>query len=77
MALRILVLLACVAAISGCKSTCDQAADVLEEKCGAAAGSDQSDSGESCEADTEILAGCINDNGDKTCAEIQAACFAP
>lgn len=74
MAFPLLALLALLVAVTGCNSKCDSAANVLEEKCGSAAGAED-DSGEACEADTEILAKCVNDNSDKTCAEIQAACY--
>lgn len=77
--MRIVLALSCLALswfATGCNSACDSAANVLEDKCGPAPESDDS-SGEGCEADSEILANCINDNDGKTCAEIQAACFAP
>lgn len=67
----------CLVAAFGCNSVCDSAANVLEDKCGSTAAGEQEASGEGCEADSEILANCITDNEDKTCAEIQAACFAP
>lgn len=75
----LLVLLsACALALVGCKNQCEQAADVLAEKCGSAAASgDAEGSGEECAADSEILADCVNKNDGKTCAEIQAACYAP
>lgn len=62
-----------VLALAGCNSVCDSAANVLEDKCGSAAV--EEDTGESCEADSEILATCITDNKKRTCAEIQATCF--
>lgn len=63
----------------GCKNRCEQAADTLAEKCGnaGASTSQSSSNAEECAADSEILADCVNDNDGKTCAEIQAACFAP
>lgn len=73
----VLVASVCVVALMGCKSRCDQAADVLVEKCGNTGATSKESAGEECAADSEILADCVNENDGKTCAEIQAACFAP
>lgn len=61
----------------GCKDKCERAADTLAEKCGGGNEAEGEESGESCEADSEILAECINDNEGKTCAEIVEACLTP
>jgi len=74
MAYKIFALLAVLVAGTGCNSKCDSAASIIEDKCGKAAGA-ETDTGEACEADSEILANCVTDNSDKTCAEIQAACY--
>lgn len=72
---RVLWILLGAALITGCKDDCDRAADVLAEKCGIVTSDEDREAQGACDADSEILSRCINENEDRTCAQIQEACF--